>query len=64
MTTPSTPHPYPPPGTISGQSEGRGGEYVYPLPEEPSHDAFERDEVPGRYDVTAQPPHWAPSDDQ
>jgi len=58
MTTTSTPNPYPPPGTISGQSEGRGWEYVYPLPEEPSHDAFERDEVPGRYDVSTPGNVW------
>ena len=43
-------HPYPPPGHLSGPSEGRGGEVVYPLPEEPSHDGPEPDDEPGRYD--------------
>lgn len=45
-------HSYPPESIINGQSAGLGGEFVYPLPDEPSHEAFDRDEEPARYDVT------------
>lgn len=49
-------HPYPPPGTIIGQSAGLGWEFVYPLPDETSHEAFERDEEPAGYAVTRSGP--------
>ena len=45
-------HPDPPKGPVSRPREGRGEKYLYPIPEEPSHEAFDRDEEPGRYDVT------------
>ena len=43
---------HPPEDPMNGQSARAEREYPYPTPEEPSHEAFERDEEPERYAVS------------
>lgn len=48
----NSPLPHTEPDLSTRPSAGRGENSLYPMPEERSHEDFERDEEPGRYDVT------------